>query len=72
MDIKAKIDEIVNKIKSDKGIAENFKSNPVKTVEDLIGIDIPDDQVGKLVDGVKAKLSLDNADGLLGKIKKLF
>ncbi len=72
MDIKAKIEEIVAKIKADKNIAAKFKENPVKTVEDLLGIDLPDDQVKAIVDGVKAKINLDDAEGLLGKAKKLF
>lgn len=72
MDIKKKIDEIVSKVKSDKGFAAKFKSDPVKAIESLLGVDLPDEQVKKLVDGVKAKLSLDKAGGLLGKIKKLF
>lgn len=33
MDIKAKIDEIVNKVKSEPDIAKKFQSDPVKTVE---------------------------------------
>lgn len=72
MDIKKKIDEIVKKVKSDKSFAAKFSSDPVKAVESLLGVDLPDEQVNKLIDGVKAKLSLDKADGLLGKIKKLF
>jgi hypothetical protein len=33
---------------------------------------LPDDQVKSVIDGVKAKLSLDKADGALGGIKNLF
>ncbi|MFA5342156.1 MAG: hypothetical protein WC332_10285 [Clostridia bacterium] len=71
MDLKKKIDEIVKKIKADDGFAKKFKDDPVKAVESVLGVDLPDDQVNKLIDGVKAKLNLDKADGLLGKIKKL-
>ncbi|HHU07752.1 MAG TPA: hypothetical protein GXZ59_05345 [Clostridiaceae bacterium] len=72
MDIKAKIEEIVAKVKSDKDLAAKFKANPLKTVKDLLGVDIPDEQVNAIVDGVKAKVNLDEAEGLLGKVKKLF
>ncbi|HOD92279.1 MAG TPA: hypothetical protein PLT91_00610 [Clostridia bacterium] len=72
MDIKKKIDEIVKKIKSDDEFAKKFTKDPVKAVESVLGIDLPDDQINKLIDGVKAKLKLDKADGLLGNIKKLF
>lgn len=69
MDIKAKIEEIVNKVKNDKDFADNFKKNPVKAVEGIIGVDLPDDQINSVVDGVKAKVG---ADGIIDKIKGLF
>jgi len=72
MDIKYKIEEIVDKVKSDKGFAAKFSSDPVKALESVLGIDLPDDQIKALIDGVKAKVSLDQAGGLLGSIKKLF
>ena len=72
MDIKGKIDEIVAKIKSDKTLAEKFKKDPVKAIESLIGMELPDDKIKQLADGVKAKLAADDAGGLLGKVKKLF
>ena len=66
MDIKAKIEELTDKIKNDKTISENFKNDPVKTVEGLIGVDLPDDQLKKVVDGIKAKVSIDKIGGALG------
>ena len=66
MDIKAKIEELTKKITSDMTIMEKFKTDPIKTVEGLIGIDLPDDQVSKIVDGIKAKISLDKVGGALG------
>ena len=76
MDIKAiikdKVDEIVNKIKNDKTIADKFQKDPVGTVEGLIGIDLPDDQIEKLVDAVKAKISIDKVQDTLGGLKGLF
>lgn len=66
MDIKGKIEELVKKIKSDKGLMENFKTNPIKTVEGLIGIDLPDDQLKSVVDGIKAKISIDDIGDKLG------
>ena len=72
MDIKAKIEEIVEKIKGDKNILAKFQSDPVKTIEGLIGIDLPDDQIEKIVDGVKAKISIDDIGSKLGALGKLF
>ncbi|MDE7230016.1 MAG: hypothetical protein K2N56_06000 [Oscillospiraceae bacterium] len=69
MDIKAKVDEVVNKVKSDDKFAEKFKNEPVKAVEDVIGVDLPDDVVKNVVDGVKAKI---NVGGVMDKIGGLF
>lgn len=66
MDIKAKIEELVNKIKSDKNLGEKFRKDPISTVEGLLGIDLPNDQVEKIVEGIKAKIDLDKIGGMLG------
>lgn len=67
-EIKERIDEIVEKIKSDKDIANKFQKDPVSTVEELIGIDLPNDQIEALVDSIKAKINLDKLTGGLGKL----
>lgn len=72
MDIKAKMEEVVKKIKSDDKLMEKFNDNPTKVIEDLIGVDLPDDQVDKVIDGIKAKLTMDNVSDAVGAIGKLF
>lgn len=72
MDIKAKITEIVDKIKNDPSLKEEFTKDPEKTIEKLLGVDIPDGIADKVVDGVKAKLTGDSLSGLAGKLKGLF
>ena len=72
MDIKAKIEELVNKIKNDKDLLAKFQKDPVATVEGLIGIDLPNDQIEKLVEGIKAKISLDKLGDLGAGLGKLF
>ncbi len=66
MDIKAKIDEIVNKIKTDKDFGQKFQEEPIKAVEGVLGVDLPDDQIKQVVDGVKAKVNLDSIGGMIG------
>ncbi len=68
MDIKAKITELVDKIKGDENLLAKFKSDPIKTIEGLIGVDLPDDQLKGIVDGVKAKLKLDSVTDKVGGI----
>ena len=70
MDIKAKIEEIVNKVKSDPEFLKKFQSDPVKAVESVLGVDLPDDMIKNVVDGVKAKVTLDKAGGVLDAVKK--
>ena len=72
MDIKAKIMELVEKIQSDKALQAKIKENPVEAVESLLNVDLPDDMVEKIVDGIKAKLTADKLTGGLGALKKLF
>ena len=67
-EIKERIDEIVEKIKSDKDIANKFQKDPVSTVEELIGIDLPNEQIEALVDGINAKINLDKLAGGFGKL----
>lgn len=64
MDIKAKINELVEKIKNDPSIAANFQKDPISTVEKLLGVDLPNDQIQSIVDGIKAKINLDKLGGL--------
>ncbi len=74
MDIKAKIEEIVEKVKADPDFAKDFQADPVKAVEKILGVDLPDDTVNKVIDGVKAKVSFDDVKdklgGLLGGLMK--
>ena len=72
MDIKEKIKELVEKISKDPELQAQFRENPVKAVETLLGVDLPDDVVNKVVDGVKAKLAADKVSGGLDALKKLF
>ena len=72
MDIKAKAEEIISKIKSDGNIKDNFEKDPVKTVEGILGVDLPDDIINNIVEAVKAKLSADSIGGIASKIGGLF
>lgn len=68
MDIMAKIEEIVGKLTSDPSIMSNFQKNPTKAIEDLVGVDLPDEQINQIVQGVTAKVGLDQASGILGAL----
>jgi FKBP-type peptidyl-prolyl cis-trans isomerase (trigger factor) len=71
IDIKEKIEELVEKIKKNPAMLKKFKENPVKVVEELVGIDLPDELVEKVVDGVKAKITMDKVGDALGALSGL-
>ena len=71
IDIKEKIEELVEKIKKNPAMLKKFKENPVKVVEELVGIDLPDELVEKVVDGVKAKITMDKVGDALGMLNGL-
>ena len=72
VDIKEKIEELVAKIQKNPAMLKRFSTEPVKVVEELVGIDLPDDMIEKLVNGVKAKLTIDNVGDALGALGGLF
>ena len=70
--LKDKAEEIIEKIKNDKSIAAKWQKDPISTVEELVGIDLPNDQVEALVDFIKAKIDMDKIGSALGGLKGLF
>ena len=72
IDIKALIEELVEKIASDEALKKKFMAQPIAVVEKLIGVDLPDDKIEKLVAGIKAKLAVDDLGDALGALGGLF
>lgn len=72
MDIKEKVEAIMEEIKNNPNIKEEFEKEPVKVIEKFIGVDLPDDVVEKIIDGVKAKMTVDNVSKIAGALKDLF
>ena len=72
MDIKATIDQVVTKLKSDPSMMDNFQKDPVKTVEGIAGVDLPDDQINPVIEGIKAKIGGGVLSGIKDKIGGLF
>lgn len=74
MDVKEQITKAVERITKDEKLKEQFRKEPVKALESVLGIDLPDEIVDQVVDGVKAKLTkdkiADSVDALKGLLKK--
>lgn len=72
MDLKKKVEELVDEIQKNPKLLAQFKEKPVPVIEKLVGMDLPDDQIMKLADLVKAKIDLDKVGDLLGGLGGLF
>ncbi|MBR3504551.1 MAG: hypothetical protein IKO07_09990 [Clostridia bacterium] len=77
MDIQKIINDVIAKLKADPNLLKKFATNPVETLEKTLGIDLPDEQINQVIEGVKGKIDLSKVDlnkatGLLAKIKSFF
>ena len=72
MDIKELINKAVEEISKNSNLKDQFKEEPVKVIEKVIGVDLPDDVVMKIIDGRKAKLAIDGASKAADAIKGIF
>ena len=75
MNPKKMIENLLEEIQKDGKLGEQFEKDPVKVIENVIGKDLPDDVVEKIITGVKAKIgmekvgdALDMLDGALDKV----
>ena len=80
-EIKELIEKAIDKLKGDNNLLENFKKDPIKVVEKLLNVDLPDEKLEAIVEGIKAKLAIDDIgdvadklglDNVLGKLGGLF
>ncbi len=73
-EIKEKIEKIVKEISQNKNLAKEFQKDPIATVKKIIGLQLPDDTIEKVIAGVKTKLTADKAksvlDGAMSFLKK--
>ena len=67
-----KVNEVVDKLKSDDKLRAQFGKEPVKTLEQILGVDLPDDVIEKIVTAVKANLTADDIGDLVGAAMKIF
>lgn len=72
MDVKEQIKKAVERISQDKDLQEQFRKEPVKALESILGVDLPDEVINQVIQGVKAKLTAEKASDALGTLKDLF
>lgn len=67
-----KVNEVVEKLKADDKLRAQFMKEPVKTLEQILGVDLPDDVIEKIVSAVKANLTASDVSSLVGAAMKIF
>ncbi|MBQ9518386.1 MAG: hypothetical protein IJR59_00630 [Firmicutes bacterium] len=67
MDINAIKDAIV-KLTKDEEARKAFQENPVAEVERVTGLDLNDDEINAVINGVKAKIEGGELNDILAKI----
>ena len=72
LDAKELIGQLVKQIAENDELQKQFKTDPVKAVEKVLGMDLPDDLVEKVIAGVKAKMTAENIADAAAFLKKLF
>ena len=72
IDIKELIEKAVELLTKDENLMDNFKKEPIKTIEKLLNVDLPDEMLESVVKGVKAKIDLDKVGDVLNKLGGLF
>lgn len=71
-DIKAKVEEIAEKIQKDEELKNLFQKDPVAALEKITGLDLPDDKIDAVIDAVKAKIGIDSIGDALKGLGGLF
>ena len=64
--------EIAAKLGKDENLMDAFKKDPVTDIEKKLGVDLPNDQLNALIDGIKAKLKADDVLDAAGKLMGMF
>ena len=72
MDIEKIINDVLAKLKVDPALLTEFTKDPVATLEKKLGVDLPDEQIKQVIDGLKEKLGAAAAGGLMDRIKGIF
>ena len=68
-EIKDKIEDIAEEIQKDPVLLKLFKAEPVKALEKVLGVNLPDDMVNKVIAAVKAQMAADKLDDKLDQLE---
>lgn len=70
MNVKDMIERVEEKLKNDDDFKVNLVKDPMKTLENLLGIDIPEDTLKEIMDAVKDKLEGNTVSGIIKEVEE--
>ena len=68
MDIQKIITEALEQLSKNEDLRKAFDVDPVKVLEKILKVDLPDDQVHAVIKAIKAKLEIDDMADVAGKV----
>ena len=68
MDIQKIISEVLEQLSGNEELRRKFDVDPVKVLEKLLKVDLPDDQINAVIDAIKVKLKADDVAEAAGKL----
>ncbi|MDY5731166.1 MAG: hypothetical protein SPL05_06515 [Eubacteriales bacterium] len=72
MDIQNLISQVMGALNGNADMMSQFQANPVKAVESILNIDLPDEQINAIITAVKAKIGVDGIAGIAKGLGGLF
>ena len=72
LDVLEIVEKAVKKILKDEKLQKQFLDEPVKALEKVLGVDLPDEIINPIIDGVKAQLTAEKLGDAADFLKKLF
>ena len=72
MDIQKIITDAVKALAENEDLLKAFMKDPVAVLEKKLGVNLPEDQLNPVIDAIKAKIKLDDAAEMAGKLMGLF
>ena len=72
MELKDSVENVVKRLMDDKDLKKRFDKDPAGVIEDILGVDLPNELVNEVVDLVKAQLTAEKVGDALEALGGLF
>ena len=72
MDLNTKLGESIDRIRNDDAFLELLKSEPMRAVETLLGMDLSDEDLNAIIVEIRNIIASNGTKNLLNSLKQLF